>query len=114
MVGSFFLLLIVPFASCGSPNIGKDSDYPGGTDRRKLDKWAQEHLPHGRANKLVMAGHMVEHAGRAAYAAVNGKLGTACGELDRAVQNFPGFVQPGIFGAIDLLFVPGNPGHYHL
>ena len=67
--------------------IGKDSDYPGGEARRKVDHWMRDHGI-GRDHPIQRAGHFIEHTGRGVYSAVTGNLDRAGAEFQRAGQNF--------------------------
>jgi hypothetical protein len=67
--------------------IGKDSDYPGGEARRKVDHWLREHGV-GRDHPIQRAAHAIEHTGRGIYSALHGDKGRAEAEFKRAASNF--------------------------
>ena len=67
--------------------IGKDSEYPGGEGRRKIDHWLRDHGM-DRDHPIQRAAHAAEHTGRAIYSALQGNFDRAGAELDRAGQNF--------------------------
>ena len=68
-------------------DIGKDSEYPGGEGRRKIDYWLREHGI-GRDHLIQRVCHAVEHTGRAIYSALQGNFVRADAEIQRAGENF--------------------------
>ena len=67
--------------------IGKDSDYPGGEQRRQIDHLLGR-LGMDRNHPIRRIGHAAEHTGRGFISIFQGNLHRASEEFKRAGSNF--------------------------